>query len=66
MEIVGRVTQNAVVKQLKDERQVVNFTVAINDYFKPKVQAKESKRHFSSIAHIGSVLKLQTESRKEH
>jgi single-strand DNA-binding protein len=36
MEIVGRIVNNAVVKQLKDNRQVVNFTVAINDYYKPK------------------------------
>jgi single-strand DNA-binding protein len=36
MEIVGRVTNDAVVKQLKDERQVVNFSVAVNDYYKQK------------------------------
>lgn len=36
MEIVGRITKDAVVHQLKDERQVVNFTIAINDYYKGK------------------------------
>jgi len=40
MEIVGRVINNAVVKQLKDDRKVVNFSVAINDYFKPKGSEK--------------------------
>jgi single-strand DNA-binding protein len=36
MEITGRITKDAVVNQIKEERQVVNFTVAINDYYKPK------------------------------
>jgi single-strand DNA-binding protein len=36
MEIVGRVTTDAVVKQLKDERKVVNFSIAVNDYYKRK------------------------------
>ena len=36
MTIVGRLTKNAVVNQLKDEREVVNFSIAVNDYFKPK------------------------------
>ena len=40
MEIVGRVINNAVVKQLKDDRKVVNFSVAINDYFKAKGSEK--------------------------
>lgn len=34
MEIVGRIINNAVIKQLKDDRKVVNFSVAINDYYK--------------------------------
>jgi single-strand DNA-binding protein len=36
MVLVGRITKDAVVNQLKDERQVINFTLAINDYYKPK------------------------------
>ena len=40
MEIVGRVINNAVVKQLKDDRKVVNFSVAINDYYKAKGSEK--------------------------
>ena len=36
MVIIGRITKDALVKQLKDEKQVVEFTVAVNDYYKPK------------------------------
>lgn len=36
MEIIGRVTRNAEVKTTKSEKQVVNFSVAINDSYKPK------------------------------
>ncbi len=36
MEIIGRVTRDATVTKLKDERHVVNFSIAMNDYYKPK------------------------------
>jgi len=36
MDVVGRLVGDAKVQTLKDNRQVVNFTVAINDYYKPK------------------------------
>ena len=36
MVLIGRLTKDAVVVQLKDERQVVNFTLAVNDGYKPK------------------------------
>ncbi len=36
MEITARITGDAKVSTLKDERQVVNFNVAINDSYKPK------------------------------
>lgn len=36
MEITARVTADAVVKTVKDERKVVNFNVAINDSYKTK------------------------------
>ena len=36
MNIEGRVTKNAVVNQLSDERKVLTFSLAINDYYKPK------------------------------
>lgn len=40
MTIIGRLTKDAVVNHLKDERKVVNFTVAMNDYYKPKGHEK--------------------------
>ena len=36
MVLIGRLTKDAVVAQLKDERKVVNFTFVVNDYYKPK------------------------------
>ena len=35
MEIVGRITKDTFVNQLKDERNEVNFSIADNDYYKP-------------------------------
>ncbi|NML70790.1 single-stranded DNA-binding protein [Chryseobacterium sp. RP-3-3] len=34
--IIGRVTKNAEINTLKNDRQVVNFSVAINDSYKTK------------------------------
>jgi len=36
MVLIGRLTKDSVVAQLKDERKVVNFTLAVNDHYKPK------------------------------
>ena len=36
MNIVGRITKNAEINTLKNDKQVVNFSVAINDRFKTK------------------------------
>lgn len=36
MEFTARLTANAEVKNLANERTVINFTVAKNDYYKPK------------------------------
>jgi single-strand DNA-binding protein len=36
MEIVGRLTADAKVSTLKDKRQVVNFSIAINDSYQPR------------------------------
>ena len=36
MTITGRLTKDAVVNSLKDDRKVVNFSIAINDSYKPK------------------------------
>lgn len=36
MVLIGRLVKDAVVTKLKDERKVVNFTLAMNDSYKPK------------------------------
>lgn len=36
MTIIGRITKDAVVNTLKDDRKVVNFFLAINESYKPK------------------------------
>lgn len=41
MEIIGRVTKDAIVTTTKDERKVVNFSIVVNDYFKPKANVEK-------------------------
>lgn len=36
MTIIGRITKDATVNTLKDDRKVVNFSLAINESYKPK------------------------------
>lgn len=36
MEITGRLTADAVVQKVNNDKQVVNFSIAINDNYKPK------------------------------
>ncbi len=36
MELTGRLTADARVNTLKDDRKVVNFSIVINDRYKPK------------------------------
>lgn len=36
MTIIGRITKDASVKTLKDDREVVSFSLALNDYYKAK------------------------------
>lgn len=36
MEITGRITKDAAVHKIGNEKQVVNFSIAINDSYKPK------------------------------
>ena len=43
MEITARVTTDAKLNTLKDERQVVNFNVAINDNYKAKGSSEVKK-----------------------
>lgn len=33
---VGRITKDAEIKKLNDDREVVNFSIAVNDYYKSK------------------------------
>ena len=40
MELTGRVTKDATIKTLTDERQVVAFSIAVNDYVKKKGAAE--------------------------
>ncbi|MDO5615557.1 MAG: single-stranded DNA-binding protein [Cruoricaptor ignavus] len=36
MNITGRLTRNAEVKSLSNDRKVVNFSIAVNDYYRNK------------------------------
>jgi single-strand DNA-binding protein len=36
MTIIGRLTRDSVVNTLKDDRKVVNFSIAVNDSYQPK------------------------------
>ena len=43
MLVIGRITKDAVVNTLKDERQGVNFSIAVNDYYRPKSATEATK-----------------------
>lgn len=43
MLVVGRITKDAVVNTLQDERQVVNFSIAVNDFHRAKGAAEATK-----------------------
>ena len=44
MEFVGRITKQAIVRTIKkNDRKVVSFTIAINDYYKAKDADKGTK-----------------------
>ena len=46
--IVGRITQNAVINTLKNDKIVVNFSVAINDSYKTKQgELKEQTTYYN-------------------
>lgn len=49
--IVGRVTKNAQINTLKDQRQVVNFSVAINDYYKTKAGERKEQTTFYNCSY---------------
>jgi len=45
--LTGRLTANATVKEISEDKQVVNFSVAVNDNYKTKDGQKvESVRYF--------------------
>ena len=47
MEITGRLTADAEVRNTKNNKQVVSFTVVVNDYVKPKDgEGKEFEEFF--------------------
>lgn len=46
MEITGRVTADATVRTLSDERKVVNFAVAVNDTYKAKNGERVTQTEF--------------------
>jgi len=48
MVFTGRLVKDAAINTLKDERSVVNFTVALNDYYKPKGYA-EGKQYTTFV-----------------
>lgn len=36
MTLIGRITRDAEIRRLQDERTVVGFSLALNDYYQPK------------------------------
>ncbi|TAM97137.1 MAG: single-stranded DNA-binding protein [Chitinophagaceae bacterium] len=51
MEITGRLTANAQVTEIKDGRKVVNFDVAVNDYYKTKTGEAKTVTAFYRCAY---------------
>lgn len=43
MEITGRLTRDAVVAKTQQDREVVNFSIAVNDSYKAKGSAETTK-----------------------
>lgn len=57
MELVGRLTANAVINTVKGDRKVVNFAVAINDRYKPTDgEAKEVTTFFNCSYWISTAI----------
>jgi single-strand DNA-binding protein len=55
MEITGRVTGDAEVRTTKGNKEVVSFTVVVNDYYRPKDgEAKEFEEYFNCSYWLGS------------
>lgn len=43
MEMIGRLTADAIVATVTGNKQVVNFNIAINDYYRPKGSTETKK-----------------------
>ena len=43
MEITGRITKDALARKVGNKKQVVNFSIAINDSYKPKGSTETKK-----------------------
>jgi len=55
MDIIGRVTADAQVRTLSEDRKVVNFTVAVNDSYKAKNGERVTQTEFFDCSYwIGS------------
>ena len=51
MEITGRLTQDAQVKKLKDNRELVAFSIALNNYFTTKSGEKKNEVTYISCSY---------------
>lgn len=49
--IVGRVTQDAQIRTLANDKQVVNFPIAVNDHYKTKQGEKKEQTTFFNCAY---------------
>ena len=47
MEIIGRLTADATVKTLSNEKQVVNFTLAVNETYRKNGETKKLTSYFN-------------------
>lgn len=62
MEITGRVTKDAQVRKLRDNRELVAFTIVINDQYKTKAGEKKEQATFFNCSYwvstkIAAILK---------
>lgn len=57
MEITGRLTADAIVRTLSDERKVVSFAVAVNDTYKAKNGERVTQTDFFDCSYwIGTAI----------
>ncbi len=57
-QITGRLVRNAEIKKTKDGRELVAFTLAVNDRYKPKGKDEVKETRFFSCAYwLGTKVK---------